>query len=335
MKTKLFGIVIASFCLLLSCTNEAIDVTSVKTPEPIYYNKLTITVDPSDLFSSYTYEDTRNGIKSLKKQFQTFNSESNRYIQWRTLIYNNNEQLVDSVVEYLANTNSSTKELQLLVGDYYAVTTLTFTDTLKNSMWHLLDKEKMPTVKLKPKSRFNRWSVMSQSSQKFTIDKNDVARIVTVPRPVGCIVYSVWENFGKWDTKVYGDRLDTLSLYTKDVTESYNLDPNATNRYNMLAEPEENSWYTQDFTTGSWLELYKLLGYPDLDYSYSYIFNTDKVARQCYGYVIIGSSSFRGEYGKAEYKTEPGKTYLSYWDYNYIGNPYFGVADNNHWDRSK
>lgn len=332
---KIIYIFILLTGLLVSCSNDPIDIDSVKTKEPIYYNTLTITVDPSDLFSSYTFQDTHHAVKSLKNLFPTFNSEEKRFIQWRTLIYDENEQLVDSVVEYLSNTNSLTKELQLVGGDYYAVTTLTFTDTLKKSMWDLIDKEKMSTVKLQPKSRWGMWNVMSQSSDKFSISQNRTARIATVPKPVGCIVYSVWENFSKWDTKIYGDSLEQVALYTKDVTESYNLDPNATNRYNMLDELGENTWYYQDYYHGSLIYLFADLLGRNYTYSYSYIFNTDKVSRQIYGYSVKKKDGFGGGYGKSDYKTMPGKTYLSYWDYDNIGNPYFGEADNNHWDRSK
>ncbi len=337
MKRKSIGIVVASICLLLSCTNDAIEVTSVKAPEPIYYNTLTITADPTDLFSSYTYEDTYHGVKPLKKSFPTFYSEEQRHIQWRTLIYDKDELLVDSIVEYLSNTNSMTKEKTLRSGDYYAITTLTFTeDSLdKSSMWELLDKEKMSTAKLQPKGRFGQWYVMSQSSEKFAITKENGARIATKPKPVGCIVYSLWENFSKWDPKVYGDSLTEVTLYTKDVTQSFNLDPNATNRYNMRDEPGTNTWYYQDWMYGRIFELYKMFGLDDDAWSYSYIFNTDKTTRLCFGYSMKDHDGFYGSYGQSEYKTEPGKAYLSYWDYDYIGNPYFGVADNNHWDRSK
>lgn len=332
MKKYLLGTAFA-IASIMSCTNEAIEIDSVKAPEPIYYNTLTITVDPTDLFSSYTYEDTYHNVAPLKQAFQTFNSEEKRFIQWRTLIYNKDEQLVDSVVDYLSNLNSLTRELELRGGDYYAITTLTFTDTLKNSMWNLLDKEKMSTVKLKPKGSFEQWYVMSQSSQEFAISKDVPARVVSVPKPVGCIVYSFWENFSKWDLIAYGDSLDQVQLHTKDITDSYNLDPHATNRFNMLDELKHNQWYSLDYCPGVIFEIRKAYGDDDSWRSYRYIFNTDKATRLLYGYSLKGKDGFWGVGDDFEFKTEPGKTYLSYWNYDYIGNPYFGVADNDHWNR--
>ncbi|MBQ5475593.1 MAG: hypothetical protein IIT65_13155, partial [Lachnospiraceae bacterium] len=38
-------------------------------------------------------------------------------------------------------------------------------------------------------------------------------------------------------------------------------------------------------------------------------------------------------YGEQTCNITSGKVYLAYWDYFKVGNPYFGIADNNHWNR--
>ena len=50
-----------------------------------------------------------------------------------------------------------------------------------------------------------------------------------------------------------------------------------------------------------------------------------------FGYEIDGDTGFSG-YGEGSYNIQSGKTYLAYWDYFNVGNPYFGIADNNHWN---
>lgn len=332
MKSKSIGIVVASICLLLSCTNDAIEVTSVKTPEPIYYNKLTLTVDPTDLFSSYTYVDTYHDVDQLGELYRSFNSVSDMYIQARTLIYKSSGELVDSIVNYLDKTNSVNLEKTLAIGDYYAINTLTFATKDKDSFWSLRDKDKMSTVNLKPRNRYSLWCILSYSWESFSIKKDEPARVITKPKPVGCVAYVYFQNFQYKSQSSMGNVEDNgireLDLFTKSKTESFVLDPNVTNRYNYLSDVGDNWYYAystepSDYVDGSW-EFFKTNVY-----GFCYFLDPSVILK--FGYVLDGETGFYG-YGEGTYELENGKTYLAYWDYFKVGNPYFGIADNNHWN---
>lgn len=331
MKKNILGTAFA-IASLLSCTNEAIEIDSVMTPEPVYYNKLTLTIDPTDLFSSYKYEDTRHSIDQLSDEYRTFNSKYDMLIQARTLIYNRSGELVDSIVNYLDNTNSINVEKTLESGDYYAVNTLTFATKDKDSFWYLKDKEKLSTVKMLPRNRYSIWCIMSYSSELFSIKKDEAARVVTKPKPVGCVAYVFFQDFQYKSQSTYGTVEDNgirkLSLYTKSKTESFNLDPNNTNKYNFLKDIGD-SWYSaystvpSDYQDGSWTFFKTNL--------YGYCYLLDPSINLIFGYVLDGKTTFNG-YGEGTYDLEAGKMYLAYWDYFKVGNPYFGIADNNHWN---
>ena len=64
-------------------------------------------------------------------------------------------------------------------------------------------------------------------------------------------------------------------------------------------------------------------------YGYFYILAPD--FNLCFGYVLNGQNTF-SMFGKQDCNIQYGKTYLAYWDYFQVGNPYFGIADNNHWN---
>lgn len=320
---KIIYIFILLTGLLVSCSNDPIDIDSVKTKEPIYYNTLTITVDPSDLFSSYTYEDTYHYSTSLKDIFRSFHSKYNRNIHWRTLVYDKSSRLlVDSIVDYLSDTNVATKDLQLKIGEYYAVTTLLFTDTLNRPLWNVMDKEKLSTAKLEP--RFidaTHWGIMSHSTEPFTISETTSTRLVTTPKPVGAVVCSYYQNFAKMENV---DSLQYVSYWVKKYPLSYNLDPDIANKYNY-SQDMGNKWHPKGADVYAGIIPH---------YTYSYIMDTGNPMELQFGYKLKNENIFHG-YGDGTYTLESGKTYLAFWDYLYIGNPYFGVADNNHWDRSK
>lgn len=331
MKKYLLGTAFA-IASIMSCTNEAIEIDSIKTQEPIYYNKLTLTVEPSDLFSSYDFKDTYHKVEQLGELYRKFYSESGMYIQARTLIYNRSGELVDSIVKYLDNTNSINNEFTLETGDYYAINTLTFATKDKDSFWNLRDKEKMSTANLQPRNRFSLWCILSYSSESFSIKKDEPARVVTKPKPVGCVAYVYFQNFQYKSESTYGKVEDNgireLDLYTKSKTESFVLDPNVTNRYNYKNDIGD-SWYyaystvPSDYADGSW-EFFK-------SNVYGYCYFLDPSVKLIFGYVLDGETKFHG-YGEATYDLDSGQTYLAYWDYFKVGNPYFGIANNYHWN---
>lgn len=64
---------------------------------------------------------------------------------------------------------------------------------------------------------------------------------------------------------------------------------------------------------------------------YGFEYLLEPQAHMTFGYTLNGNDGFNG-YGEADYTFQPGKVYLAYWDYFKVGNPYLGIADNNHWN---
>lgn len=334
MKKILFGLVALSVGVFSSCSNDDIEITTTTAP---VQDALTISVDLSKFYSGYTFDDTKHNIDQIAEAYRTFNSGSGMLIEVRTLIYNKStEALVDSIVNYVSNTNAVTASKSLLPGDYYAITTLTFATKNKVSYWKLEDKEKISTAKLSPKNRYNKWSILSLSTDNFSVTRTQQARVNTIPSPLGTLVYFYFQNFQYVDEASYGDVADNkvrrIALYTQRRADSYNLDPNATSKFNYAKETESGTWYIDkvlepdDFDDGSWTHFMTNL------YSYTYVLEPEQ--RTTFGLVREGDSGFSG-YGEQTTSFTPGTTYLAYWDYFKIGNPYLGVADNNHWNDYK
>lgn len=330
MKKILLGLIAISIGALFSCTNDDIEI-SLTTAS--VQDALTISVDLSKFYSGYTFEDTRHNIEQIAEAYRTFNSESEMFIQVRTLIYNKTTgELADSIVNYVTNTNAVTVSKSLVPGDYYAITTLAFATPNKESYWYLEERDKLSTVKLCPRSRTSRWSILSQSIETFSVTRTQPARVNTIPMPLGTLVFFFMQNFQYINESSFGNVADNkvrqLLLLTKRKAESYNLDPNASSKYNLEEETKKQEWYVDrsfvpsNFADGSWTYFQ-----TDL-YGYCYILEPEQTT--IFGYLVEGETAFRG-YGQQTTTFIPGTTYLAYWDYFQIGNPYLGVADNNHW----
>lgn len=328
------------FCLIAilvgiftSCSNDDIQ---IEKKISIVDNALTITVDLSNFYSSYTFDDTKHNIDQIAEAFRTFNSENNMHIQVRTLIYDKaSELLVDSIVNYVTNTNSITESFNLYPGNYYAVTTLSFATKDKKPLWNVIDRDKISTAKLEPLNRYSKWSILSESTEEFSVSRDQYARINTIPKPLGALVYLYFQNFQYIDEDTYGDVADNkirqLAFYTQRRADSYNIDPAATSKYNYAEETGSHSWYFNlylkpEFFNDSWTYFETNL------YSYCYILEPEQLT--CFGYMKDGETTFH-KYGDQTTNYISGKTYLAYWDYFKVGNPYLGIADNNHWNDYK
>lgn len=332
MKKVLFGLMALAIGMFSSCSNDEIPVDA---PEAPVTDAVTITVDPSTFYTGYDYDDTWHSVPRIAEAYRTFNSESGKYIQVRTYIYDKNtEELVDSVVNYVTTTNPITTSLNLMKGEYYAITTVNFADQISSNgaWWHVYDRGKLSTAKLYPRNRNSKWSILSQSTESFSVVRGQHATLNTVPAPLGTLVYMFCQNFQYKDEATYGTIADNgireISLYSRRKAESYNLDPNATSKYNFFEEGGANSWYyimsfePKDFDS-SWTFFQTNL------YGYCYILEPQQTT--CFGYVPEGKTTF-SKYGEQDTNYISGKTFLAYWDYFKIGNPYFGIADNNHWN---
>ena len=54
-------------------------------------------------------------------------------------------------------------------------------------------------------------------------------------------------------------------------------------------------------------------------------------AELTFGLMHDGETTFNA-YGEKKYTLTSGKTFLAYWDYFKVGNPYFGEATNSKWN---
>ena len=324
MKKYFYLAMMALVVIFASCKNDDIEMK-------IGNAEITVTVDPADLFSGYNFMDTEHDI-SVAETFRTFHSENDMFIQARTLFYSKESgELIDSIVSYVNTTNEITNTKKISSGRYYVVTTLTFATKNQNSYWSLKDKERLATAKLQPKTKYSKWSVMSQSVDEVSID--GAVRYVTKPKPVGVLVYEYYQNFQYVSQASYGTVADNgiraLGILTQSTAESYNLDPNASNKFNYKEAGKTNQWKIVNWNEpteydDSWTFFKTNL------YGYCYIMEPS--VKLTFGYSLKGEETFN-PHGEGTYQLSAGKTYLAYWDYFQVGNPYFGIADNNHWNR--
>lgn len=328
------NVVYSAFCglalLATSCSND--DILIDKNDN---VNEVNVNVSLSNFISSYNFNDTRHDI-SVTEDFRTFSSEFDKYIHVRTLFYNSQGNLVDSLITYSPTTNTVSKSIKLAAGTYTVITTLNFADeeSADGSWWDLYDKEKLSTAYLSPYRRDVIWCVMSYASQTITVASGNTTNVSMTPAPIGALGYMYLQNFQYKNEATYGTVADngvrSIALYSQNVADGFKLDPNATEKYIYLEATGSGSWYY----LSSNLEPSDFSGSKDYGYFrtnlYSYLYILAPSFNAVFGYVLDGESSFQ-PYGQRNYTITNGQTYLAYWDWFQVGNPYFGIADNNHW----
>ena len=115
-------------------------------------------------------------------------------------------------------------------------------------------------------------------------------------------------------------------MYAKNKAVGYKLNPNAVNRYVYRNDVGEKWWYVSSSEPS---EFDKDWGFFQANlYSFTYLLVPE--SEMIFGYVMEGETTFHG-FGRGNYTLSDGKVYLGYWDYFQVGNPYFGLANNNHW----
>ena len=332
MKKFICIVLFVGGLLSTSCTNDDITIDTNNS-----VNDVNITVSLSNFYQSYNYNDTYHGIE-VSEYFRTFYSEYEWYIQTRTLIYDNNGVLVDSLLSYSTNTNPVTESKKLADGKYTFVSTLTFAyKTDKGdyeSMWDLADKENLSSANLQMYWNEYLWAIMSYDAQEITISKGQTTDVNMQPSPVGALAYMYLENFWCKSEADYPNVSDngirSLTLYSRNIAVGYKLSPKAVDKYVYMDATGASSWY--------WLSSHLVPTDFSDDWTffqsnlYDYFYILDPNPRIQFGYVLDGETSFQG-YGEQTCNITSGKVYLAYWDYLKVGNPYFGIADNNHWNK--
>lgn len=327
MKHKISLAIFSVFAFLVSsCSNDPIEVISGQTVE--------VSVNLSNFFSSYNFNDTKHDIK-LGDDYRVFHSEYDKYIQVRVLFYSKETgNLVDSILVYSENTNTQKASLSLPAGEYYAISTLAFADekSIDATWWDIAGREKLSTAKMVPYSRFTKWALLSVDTKVVTVGGNGTSVALT-PKPVGAIGYCYFQNFQYADEQSFGTVADNgirnLTIYSQKIAKAYYLDPNALDKFEYYTDAGRSFWYylsahmTPQYFNKDWTYFKSNL------YAYFYILAPE--FNLCFGYGLKGQDSFSA-YGMQDFSIEYGKTYLAYWDYFQVGNPYFGIADNNHWN---
>ena len=228
--------------------------------------------------------------------------------------------------------------MKLANGSYTAVTVLFFaeqgdTEGERLSYWTVEDKENLTTASLSCVYRFSKWSIMSYAAKRFDVEEGRTTSISIAPAAVGALCYGYFQNFqyeSEADYPNVGDNgIRSLTIFAQSVAQGYRLDPDATEKFIYRDELETGTWYwlsdqmvPEDFD-GDWTHFESNL------YDYFYVLQPN--VHLVFGYIPEGEDSFYS-YGERSYTLTSGQTYLAYWDYFQIGNPYFGVADNNHWN---
>lgn len=329
MKKTIFSALCGLALFTISCSNDDIVIETG--------SDVTVNVSLSSFFSSYNFNDTYHGI-SVTEDFRTFHSEHDKFIHVRTLFYNSNGNLVDSLITFSSTTNSVSQNGRLPEGTYTVITTLNFSDeeNYESSWWELCAKEKLSTVYLEPYSRFSIWGIMAYTAQTVTISSGTPAVVSVTPRPIGALAYMFLQNFQYKNEATYGTIADngvrSLAFYSQNIADGYKLDPNATEKYVYKEATGSDNWYyLSNKLTPSSFSASKDYGYFRTNlYAYFYILAPS--FNGCFGYMLDGENAFTA-YGMSNYTITNGNTYLAYWDWFQVGNPYFGVADNNHWHR--
>lgn len=324
--------VLCGLAFLASCSNDDIVVEAQNKTE------LNVNVSLSNFFQCYNFTDTRNDINVLEDQYRVFHSEYGKYIQVRTLFYNNAGLLVDSVLTYASSTNAVTQKIALAEGTYTAITTLTFADKDEDndkvyySWWGLCDKENLSTVYLFDDFG-SRWSILSYAAQTVTVSEDETNVVSVTPKPVGALCYIYLQNFQYKNQATYGTVADNgirqLTLYTRQSARGYKLNPNASEKYIYNEDAGQNMWWylSDGLTPASFSDDWTF--FKSNLYSYCYILAPS--FDMCFGYILKNETNFNA-YGQAHYNIMDGKMYLAYWDWFKVGNPYFGLATNNKWN---
>ena len=332
MKKIFFAAVsILAVMMTTSCSNDDIIIESENR-----INDVNVSVSLSDFYQAYNFVDTKHNLDyQLAERFNSFKT-SGMYIQTRTLIYDSDGQLVDILKTNTQNTNAVTESTKLGDGKFTFVTIVNF--SYKNSkgnfesVHNLKETAKLTTAYLDMSWNDMKWSIMSYDSKVVTVTKT--TDVTMQPTPVGSLAYLYFQNFQYESEATYPTMSDNgirkLTVYSKNKAIGYMLNPDAVDKY-VYKDPTDKDWWyflsdqllPSNFADGSWTFFQNNL--------ISYFYVLDPNPTICFGYVLDGKETFDG-YGEKAYTMETGKVYLAYWDYFQVGNPYFGVADNTHWN---
>ncbi len=327
---KIFNMLLVAVAVFFTaCSNEAIE---IETSAGKVKNAVTVTVSPTNFIAPYNFKDTKHDV-DVAEIYRTFYSEQGGQIMARTYFYNKETgELVDTVKSYVNSAdNDIVQNANLPKGSYYAISILCISYN-QMPFWDIADRLTLETAKLVQKMAHSQWNLLSVSTEEFTVERGQHANITTIPSPVGSLIYRFYENFQYKNQSSYPTVQDngirSIGIFTRNRAVAYKLNPNAANKYEYLADAGTNSWWiVSDVEPTDFIKSWTF--FETNIYGFDYFLAPQ--AHMTFGYTLNGNDGFNG-YGEADYTFQPGKVYLAYWDYFKVGNPYLGIADNNHWN---
>ena len=176
---------------------------------------------------------------------------------------------------------------------------------------------------------------MSYESKEITVAKGKTIDVNMQPSPIGSLVYWRLDNFSytkesDYPNNVSDNTIRKLTIYSRNKAVGYKLNPKAVDKYIYKDALGTNSWnwLSDQLIPTSFNDDWTFFQLP---YLYDFFYVLDPNPTICFGYILEGKDTFE-KYGEHTYNITNGRIYLAYWDYFKVGNPYFGIADNNHWN---
>lgn len=306
MKKKIQLTLILLTVLLTSCNNESVE--NVK-EEALKQFSIGLNLKTSYVFDKFT--TIKDSISSYLEK------ESEKFVGIKTLLY-------DSTGKFIDSTSTYTKEIKdielhfenMTEGDYVAVTIETIVDATDNyhsPNWSLQDISKLSTIKIVKKGETIPYHAIIGVSHASIHLERDLTISVS-PHPIGSIVHTTWEGFGRSD-------FDCVGFYLKAAPTYYKLDPS-------LSEPErfgrleKENWQYIGYTEflNNKTDIWFVLGNGEIEYQWKYI-QDEK---------IQDTSSTYPEGGEPKRANiSSGNTYYAHSRYNVStgGDTFFGTLD--------
>lgn len=160
----------------------------------------------------------------------------------KSLIYDENGCLVDSMTTYSYNTNSMQQSYNSLAfGQYTAifVETLVYSDNQLPWDYRIEGVANLSTLEIKQIDSPYWYAVLGVKDQKFTLNDDNIDKMQITPKALGSVINCKFYNFTE-------SPCVNLAIGTEEICEGYRLDPSI---------PEENRYSTALVTSDKFYSL--------------------------------------------------------------------------------
>lgn len=212
MKKYLFGLVALLCGVLSSCTNSE-EIEIVKSHELVFE------INTQSIYDEF---GLTNNIKNQLLR------DKNYAVAVKSLIYDENGALVDSMTTYAYDTNSMQQTYKKLPYGQYTgifIETLVYSDTKLPKHYRIAGAAKLSTLEIKQIDAPYWYAIIGVKDQKFTFGDN-AEKIYVTPKTLGHIINCNFYNWTKSSSV-------NLAIGTEEIYEGYRLDPSIAeeNRY--------------------------------------------------------------------------------------------------------